>query len=288
MDDDKPENDNDSPVDESQVEGPSRGSMLLSPGSSASVSVAPPPAPAPINIMSTQTRPGNPNIINNPYLDQAPIPSNPPNQPATNDGEGNLQSPPDPTPAEHSIAKSKPKAQRRPRSILTLPRLSNLFRRRSRGSRLSWEGQELEAYLIEGDASDTIRKLPFNDEQLENVLRTIARSSSAGDAWTQYASLTSSQRASVDRAILEANRASAHARTFVTISLNESSSGESHIVVFFALGPPVPPVHLRYANRHYQFTYELCRTWEVSIYLNNPTYSVMVVRSEIARLTDWH
>ncbi|KAI0380754.1 hypothetical protein F5Y04DRAFT_91233 [Hypomontagnella monticulosa] len=259
-DDSKPKGDIDNPVDE---ERPFRRSGSLSPGSSANASIAPPPPPAAaMNITSTQTDPGNLTILNNPYIDPTLVPSNPPNPAPSDDEKSNPPSLPTPIPTEPPATKLKPKPPRRPLSILSLSRFSNLFRRRSRAMRLDWEGQELEAYLIEGDDSDTIRKLPFNHQQLVDVLRSISRSSRAGDVWTQYASLTSSQRASVDRAMLEANRTSARARTFLTISLNESSTGDSNIVVFFALGPPVPPVHLRLRDRNYKFTFELCRTWE--------------------------
>lgn len=79
---------------------------------------------------------------------------------------------------------------------------------------------------------------------------------------TQYASLSPTQRESVDQAIADASRANPRARTCVAITTQ--SKRNSNIVVFFLVGPPAQPVHLEYNNLYFRFAFELCRTWEVS------------------------
>ncbi|OTA67870.1 hypothetical protein K449DRAFT_186168 [Hypoxylon sp. EC38] len=154
-----------------------------------------------------------------------------------------------------------------------LPRLSGLFSKRERLAH-DWESQELEAYLIEDEITPTstsasvsantiaIRKLPFGHQELVSMLRQITKSRDT-DIWTQYISLTPAQRASVDRAIQEAHRSSLHTRTCVAITSNSQPGyANSCIVIFFALGPPVEPIHFKYDTRYFRFAFELCRTWE--------------------------
>ncbi|KAI1104857.1 hypothetical protein F4804DRAFT_351549 [Jackrogersella minutella] len=130
--------------------------------------------------------------------------------------------------------------------------------------------QELEAYLIEIDANassdsvtNVIRKLPFDHRQLTDMLERVGKSKST--LWTEYTSLSSSQREGVDRATQEARRSSSHVRTCVAISSGSSSQHglrDPHIVVFFSLGRSVEPVHLRFESHCFQFAFELCRKWE--------------------------
>ncbi|OTA87277.1 hypothetical protein M434DRAFT_35422 [Hypoxylon sp. CO27-5] len=171
----------------------------------------------------------------------------------------------------HSNKKYKPRSS--VRVFRRLPRLSGLFSKRERLAH-DWESQELEAYLIEDEITPTstsasasantiaIRKLPFGHQELVSMLRQITKSRDT-DIWTQYISLTSAQRASVDRAIQEAHRSSLHTRTCVAITSNSQPGyANSCIVIFFALGPPVEPIHFKYDTRYFRFAFELCRTWE--------------------------
>ncbi|KAI1452715.1 hypothetical protein F4805DRAFT_446382 [Annulohypoxylon moriforme] len=149
-------------------------------------------------------------------------------------------------------------------SLNFLPWPPRIFRGRSRNkSMYDHASQDLEAYLIEGDNPDSksnpIRKLPFAHRQLSSMMKRIARSQ-GGDVWTQYTSLTSMQRECVDRALLEAHQTSSHVRTCVAISSGKPES--PYVVVFFSLGMPAEPVHFNYNSRHFQFAFELCRTWE--------------------------
>lgn len=139
------------------------------------------------------------------------------------------------------------------------PSLYNIFARRAKPSR-DWDSEELEAYFVEGH-SDVIRKLPFDHQNLAHMVER-AVNSSPSDISTQYASLTRAQRESVDRAMAEANRLIPRARTCVAITIQSNKT--SDIVVYFSVGPPVQPVHLKYQELYFPFPFELCRTWEVS------------------------
>ncbi|KAI0112651.1 hypothetical protein F4776DRAFT_640220 [Hypoxylon sp. NC0597] len=165
------------------------------------------------------------------------------------------------------------------RAFRSLPRLSSLFSRRDKIVH-NWENEELEAYLIEEELNPTststsasapastntnvIRKLPFGHRELASMLRQIIKPGNA-DIWTQYISLTPAQRKGVDQAFREAHRSSMHKRTCVAITSSLQSQPRytnSCIVIFFALGPPVAPIHFKYGLRYFQFAFELCRTWE--------------------------
>ncbi|KAI2464895.1 hypothetical protein F4781DRAFT_51897 [Annulohypoxylon bovei var. microspora] len=161
-------------------------------------------------------------------------------------------------------------------SFSLLPWTSHIFSKRGRNNfPHDHESQDLEAYLIEGDnfdpKSNPIRKLPFGHQQLTVMLKRVTKSQ-RGDVWTQYTSLTSAQRESVDRALLEAHRSSSRARTCVAISSGQP--GGSHVVVFFSLGAPARPVHFRYNARYFQFAFELCRTWEGMASLIKPMLAI--------------
>ncbi|KAI1798781.1 hypothetical protein F4811DRAFT_163065 [Daldinia bambusicola] len=136
--------------------------------------------------------------------------------------------------------------------------MSGIFRRRNKHIH-SWESQELEAYLFESD-SNTIRRLHFSRETLAGELRR-ATKSSGYDFWSQYASLSSAQRETVDRVTAEANHSSHHSRTCVAIN-HQFGSGQSCILVIFLLGPLVDPVYVKSGIHHFKFAFELCRTWE--------------------------
>lgn len=139
----------------------------------------------------------------------------------------------------------------------TLSWLSSLFRKREKFTN-DRESSELEAWLIESD-SFTMRKLPFGHQKLTSMLKRTTKSR-RGDIWAHYTALTPNQREAVNRATTQAHRSSRHARTCVAISAHPGRN--SYIVVFFSLGLPVQPVHLKMAGRYFQFTFELCRTWE--------------------------
>lgn len=162
----------------------------------------------------------------------------------------------------HLSDQHKPKPPRK--SFKFLPWPPNVFGKRNQNKSMNrHQSEDLEAYLIEGDHSNSksnpIRKLPFSHEQLNSMLKQMAKSQK-GDVWTQYTSLTSRQREDIDRALLEAHQISSHARTCVAISSGAPES--SHIVVFFSLGTPAEPIHFKYNSRHFQFAFEMCRTWE--------------------------
>ncbi|KAI0883206.1 uncharacterized protein GGS22DRAFT_168121 [Annulohypoxylon maeteangense] len=149
-------------------------------------------------------------------------------------------------------------------SLNFFPWSPKIFSKRDRSKSIDdHERHDLEAYLIEGDNSDPksnpIRKLPFSHKQLNSTLKRIVRSR-GGDVWTQYTSLTSGQRECVDRALLKAHQTSSHTRTCVAISSGKSES--PYVTVFFSLGVSTQPVHFKYNSRHFQFSFELCRTWE--------------------------
>ncbi|KAI1414577.1 hypothetical protein F5Y13DRAFT_197574 [Hypoxylon sp. FL1857] len=194
--------------------------------------------------------------------------TNPGSQPAKGDEESN--------PRGHATDFLR-KWHYKPRSsrgtFKNLLRLSRLFKKQNRFIH-NWKNQELEAYLIESEpnpastsnsSTNTVRKLPFGHRELIRMLRQITKSRN-GDLWTQYTSLSSAQRASVERAIQEAHRSSAHARTCVAITSSSQphvgNEDYSYIVIFLALGPPVLPIHFKHDTQYFQFPFELCRTWE--------------------------
>ncbi|KAI1376507.1 hypothetical protein F4677DRAFT_418715 [Hypoxylon crocopeplum] len=179
-------------------------------------------------------------------------------------------------------------------TLNAIPWISNLFRKRERFEG-DWESQELEAYLIEEDPS-TLRKLPFGHRKLTDMLGRLTKSRK-GDVWAQYASLTPAQRESVDRATLEANRSNPRPRTCVAIS-SQTTPTNTHIVVFYFLGLPAQPVHLKAEGRYFQFAYELCRTWEEmeelikravgdKVYVQNNRYELKGPDDRVLLPTSW-
>ncbi|KAI0833023.1 hypothetical protein F5Y06DRAFT_184522 [Hypoxylon sp. FL0890] len=178
---------------------------------------------------------------------------------------------------QHLNNRYKPRPSRG--TFRSLRRLSSLF---SKGASFvrDWECRELEAYLIESEpgststsaspsgrvAANTVRKLPFDRRELTSTLRRITKSRK-GDLWTQYLSLTSAQRDSIDQAMREAHRSTPHKRTCVAITSPSSPPSQPSppnppIILFLALGPPVSPIRFKYGTRHTDFAFELCRTWE--------------------------
>ncbi|OTB06137.1 hypothetical protein M426DRAFT_118791 [Hypoxylon sp. CI-4A] len=167
-----------------------------------------------------------------------------------------------------------------PRTFRTPPWVSKFIHRRNRSKLMrDYKDQELEAYFIDGDGSPSnpadVRKPPFGHDQLVSMLKH-AMKSQKGSVWARYMSLTASQRGLVDRVTREAHHSNPRDRNCVAISLhvapprldskNEPIQPDTNtdffIVVFFVLGPPVQPIHLRFDEHNYKFPFELCRTWE--------------------------
>ncbi|KAI1630652.1 hypothetical protein F4809DRAFT_251970 [Biscogniauxia mediterranea] len=148
-----------------------------------------------------------------------------------------------------------------PSSIL--PRLSSSRLRRpclslwQRSFIRDGQSEELEAYYLES-APSTPRRLPLGHKQLTRVLKHIAKTGK-DDLGVQYLSLNPGQREAVDMIIQEANRSGSRLKTCIAISVDLMGL---FLVVFLSLGEPIDPVYLKFADRVFCFSFELCRTWQ--------------------------
>ncbi|KAH6671662.1 hypothetical protein B0J14DRAFT_564263 [Halenospora varia] len=120
------------------------------------------------------------------------------------------------------------------------------------------ESQTLEAFVLSEDLKDIV-KIPFGHDCLTYGLKKMKKSSLT---WDQYMSLSLEKRQSINRAVASAKRADARKRQCISVGYQKGSS-ENRMILFFSLGEPVEPVHLKDAvGRRFDFQYERCRTWK--------------------------
>ena len=124
-----------------------------------------------------------------------------------------------------------------------------------------WESQTLEAFIIPENATGLL-KVPFGHQSLAQGLRRVKKQSLP---WDQYTALGSQHHKRISQAVLEAKRLDSRERTCVAVGLNKEYGAE-RIMLFFLVGAPVEPIHLKDAvGRKYTFPYEQARTWPVSL-----------------------
>jgi hypothetical protein len=124
-----------------------------------------------------------------------------------------------------------------------------------------WESQTLEAFIIPENSTGLL-KVPFGHQSLAHGLRRVKKQCLA---WDQYTALGSQHHKRISQAVLEAKRLDSRERTCVAVGLNKEYGAE-RIMLFFLVGAPVEPIHLKDAvGRKYTFPYEQARTWPVSI-----------------------
>lgn len=123
-----------------------------------------------------------------------------------------------------------------------------------------WESQTLEAYILPED-SKTLLKVPLGHQTLSQGLKKMKKQCLA---WDQYTALGSQHHKRINQAVAEAKRLDSRERTCVAVGLNREF-GSERIMLFFLVGAPVEPIHLKDAvGRKFSFPYEQCRTWPVS------------------------
>jgi hypothetical protein len=124
-----------------------------------------------------------------------------------------------------------------------------------------WESQTLEAFIIPENATGLL-KVPFGHQSLTQGLRRVKKQSLP---WDQYTALGSQHHKRINQAVLEAKKLDSRERTCVAVGLNKEYGAE-RIMLFFLVGAPVEPIHLKDAvGRKYTFPYEQARTWPVSL-----------------------
>jgi Ubiquitin-like domain len=124
-----------------------------------------------------------------------------------------------------------------------------------------WESQTLEAYIIP-ENSQGILKVPFGHQSLAQGLRRMKKQCLP---WDQYTALGSQHHKRINQAVIDAKRLDARERTCVAVGLNKEF-GSERIMLFFLVGSPVEPIHLKDAvGRKYSFPFEQARTWTASL-----------------------
>ncbi len=124
-----------------------------------------------------------------------------------------------------------------------------------------WESQTLEAFIIPENSTGLL-KVPFGHQSLAEGLRRVKKQCLP---WDQYTALGSQHHKRINQAVLEAKKLDSRERTCVAVGLNKEYGAE-RIMLFFLVGAPVDPIHLKDAvGRKFTFSYEQARTWPASI-----------------------
>jgi hypothetical protein len=125
-----------------------------------------------------------------------------------------------------------------------------------------------EAYVVEDDGINKIMKLPFVHQRLKHGLKRVLGSKN-DTPWTRYLIIAPHHRGIVDEVTKFAKEQTANVRTCLAFEEHKKEGQPAHFIIFFSLGTPPPPVFFTDAvGRNFQFPYEMCRTWPVSIYLS--------------------
>jgi hypothetical protein len=124
-----------------------------------------------------------------------------------------------------------------------------------------WESQTLEAFILPENSTGLL-KVPFGHQNLTQGLKRMKKQCLP---WDQYTALGSQHHKRISQAVAEAKKLDSRERTCLAVGLNKEY-GPERLMVFFLVGAPVEPIHLKDAvGRKYTFPYEQARTWPVSL-----------------------